>query len=229
MTLRSGFRCRPRDFWRLPEPGGMPCPFEQRDVRVRRAKSRLRASRSAAGSVAATIANGVRARRSDGRSTSTMNRSVGWKARWRSSTASANAGFAQRAVRPSIGGPSERGGPARQDLLEAASPIRRCRSPPLQYDARKACRGLLTPMAAQCLMTCLRSLPLRLRECPQRVDFRRRPTRRQRTLASRPQTGCPYRQRWVARANRPLSDFPFGKPGRVSQRARPGSAGWARK
>ena len=139
-------------------------------MRVRRAKSRLRASRSAAGSVAATIANGVRGRRSDGRSTSTMNRSVGWKVRWRSSTASANAGFAQGAVRPSIGGPSERGGPARQDLLEAASPIRRCRSPPLQYAARKACRGLRTPTAAQCLMTCLRSLPLRLHECPLRVE-----------------------------------------------------------
>lgn len=170
MTLRSGFRCRPRDVGGCRNQGechdGSNC-----DVRVRRAKSRLWASRSAAGSVAATIANGVRARRSDGRSTSTMNRSVGWKVRWRSSTASANAGFAQGAVRPSIGGPSGRGGPARQDLLEAASPIRRCRSPPLQYAARKACRGLRTPTAAQCLMICLRSLPLRLRECPLRVGL----------------------------------------------------------
>lgn len=154
-------------------------------MRVRRAKSRLRASRSVAGSVAATIANDVRGRRSDGRSTSTMNRSVGWMVRWRSSTASANAGFAQGAVRPSFGDPSVRGGPARQDLLGAASPIRRCRSPPLQYAAGKACRGLRTPTAARCLMTCLRPLPRRLIKYPPMIGSRPQHQSGRRTLAAR--------------------------------------------
>lgn len=166
-------------------------------MRVALAKLRLRANRSAAAFAAATTANGGRALRSVGPSTSTMNRLGGWEVRWRFSKASASAGSARCVVQPSIGGRSARGGPARLGLPEAASPIRPCLPPQSRYAAHRACLGLGTRTAAQCSTTCPPFLHRPRCKCPLRIEVCHRVAAVNWTFRSPPANGRRVRPRRV--------------------------------